>query len=75
MTLGKQSLATRKHVSLNDWQICEIKTALGEADRGEFVTPQELHRSIRKWTRRATQPLQRRKKRPSTGLGCQGTGT
>jgi RHH-type transcriptional regulator, rel operon repressor / antitoxin RelB len=45
--------AIREYVTLNEWQIGEIKKALGEADRGEFATPQEVRRTIRKWTRRA----------------------
>jgi RHH-type transcriptional regulator, rel operon repressor / antitoxin RelB len=45
--------AIREYVTLNEWQIGEIKKALGEADWGEFATPQEVRRTIRKWTRRA----------------------
>ena len=45
--------AIRDYVTLNEWQIGEIKKALGEADRGEFAAPQEVQRSMKKWTRRA----------------------
>jgi RHH-type rel operon transcriptional repressor/antitoxin RelB len=45
--------AIREYVTLNEWQIGEIKKALGEADRGEFATAQEVQRTIKKWTRRA----------------------
>ena len=45
--------AIREYVTLNEWQISEIKKALGEADRGEFATPQEVQRTIKKWIRRA----------------------
>jgi RHH-type transcriptional regulator, rel operon repressor / antitoxin RelB len=45
--------AIREYVTLNEWQIGEIKKALGEADRGEFATPEEVQRTIKKWTRRA----------------------
>jgi predicted transcriptional regulator len=45
--------AIREYVTLNEWQIGEIRKALGEADRGEFATPQEVQRAIKKWTRRA----------------------
>lgn len=45
--------AIREYVTLNEWQIGEVKKALGEADRGEFATPQEVQRTIKKWTRRA----------------------
>jgi len=58
-------VATREHVSLNEWQVREINAALGEADRGEFATPQEQDRMIAKWTRRATQPLQSGKNAPA----------
>lgn len=45
--------AIREYVSLNEWQIGEIRKALGEADRGEFATSQEVQRTIKKWSRRA----------------------
>jgi RHH-type transcriptional regulator, rel operon repressor / antitoxin RelB len=45
--------AIREYVTLNEWQIEEIRKALGEADRGEFATPQEVQRTMKKWTRRA----------------------
>jgi predicted transcriptional regulator len=59
MTPGRKFASTREDVALNEWQICEINKALGEADRGEFATPREVQRTIRTWTRRATQPLSR----------------
>jgi RHH-type transcriptional regulator, rel operon repressor / antitoxin RelB len=45
--------AIREYVTLNEWQIGEIRKALGEADRGEFATPQQVRRTINKWHRRA----------------------
>ena len=45
--------AIREYVTLNEWQIGEIRKALGEADRGEFATPQEVRRTMKKWSRRA----------------------
>jgi predicted transcriptional regulator len=45
--------AIREYVTLNEWQIGEIRKALVEADRGEFSTSQEVQRTIKKWTRRA----------------------
>jgi RHH-type rel operon transcriptional repressor/antitoxin RelB len=45
--------AIREYVALNEWQIGEIRKALGEADRGEFATPQKVRRTLTKWTRRA----------------------
>jgi RHH-type transcriptional regulator, rel operon repressor / antitoxin RelB len=45
--------AIREYVALNEWQIGEIKKALCEAERGEFATPQDVQRTVKKWTRRA----------------------
>ena len=45
--------AIREYVTLNEWQIGEIRKGLGEADRGEFATPQEVRRTVTKWIRRA----------------------
>jgi predicted transcriptional regulator len=45
--------AIREYVSLNQWQIGEIKQAIAEADRGEFASPKEVARTMNKWTRRA----------------------
>jgi RHH-type rel operon transcriptional repressor/antitoxin RelB len=45
--------AIREYITLNEWQIGEIRKALSEADRGEFATSQEVQRTIKKWSRRA----------------------
>jgi RHH-type rel operon transcriptional repressor/antitoxin RelB len=45
--------AIREYVTLNDWQIAEIKKGLTEADRGEFATDDEVQRVVKKWSRRA----------------------
>ena len=45
--------AIREYVALNQWQIGEIQKAIEEADRGEFASPQETRRTIKKWTRSA----------------------
>ncbi|MFZ0773096.1 MAG: ribbon-helix-helix protein, CopG family [Candidatus Sulfotelmatobacter sp.] len=45
--------AIREYVALNQWQIGEIKKALGEAERSEFATAQEVQRTVKKWTGRA----------------------
>jgi RHH-type rel operon transcriptional repressor/antitoxin RelB len=45
--------AIREYVSLNDWQIEEIKKGVAEADRGEFASDKEMERTIKKWTGRA----------------------
>jgi RHH-type transcriptional regulator, rel operon repressor / antitoxin RelB len=45
--------AIRDYVDLNSWQIEEIHKALGEADRGEFASENEVKRVAKKWSRRA----------------------
>jgi RHH-type transcriptional regulator, rel operon repressor / antitoxin RelB len=45
--------AIREYVTLNEWQIGEIRKALSAADRGEFASAQEVQRTIKKWSRRA----------------------
>jgi len=37
-------------LSLNDWQIAEIKKGLAEADRGEFATDEEVAAVLSKWS-------------------------
>jgi RHH-type rel operon transcriptional repressor/antitoxin RelB len=51
--------AIREYVTLNEWQIGEIRKALGEADRGEFATPEEVQRTIKKWTGKKRTPRAR----------------
>jgi RHH-type transcriptional regulator, rel operon repressor / antitoxin RelB len=45
--------AIEEFVSLNQWQIAEIKKAIGEADRGEFATDKQVQQSLKRWMRRA----------------------
>jgi RHH-type rel operon transcriptional repressor/antitoxin RelB len=45
--------AIREYVALNQWQIAEIKKALGEADRDEFASAPDVRRTLKKWSRRA----------------------
>ena len=45
--------AIREYVSLNEWQIDEIRKGLEEADRGDFATTAELEKVMKKWTGRA----------------------
>ena len=45
--------AIREYVSLNDWQIAEIKKGIAEADRGDFASDKELERTVKKWSSRA----------------------
>ncbi len=49
---SKSFLATeaiRDFVELNEWQVQEIKVAIGEADKGEFATGEEVTNVFKKW--------------------------
>ncbi len=48
---GKRKI--RAYVDLNEWQIDEIKTALKEADAGDFCSDAEVELLKRKWRRGA----------------------
>ncbi|MGO9642402.1 MAG: CopG family ribbon-helix-helix protein [Terriglobales bacterium] len=45
--------AIQEYVSVNEWQIGEIKKGLAEADAGDFATDEEMQQTIRRLTRRA----------------------
>jgi predicted transcriptional regulator len=45
--------AIRSYVELNEWQVTEIKSALKEADAGDFASEKEVQAVMKKWTRRA----------------------
>lgn len=45
--------AIEEYVSVNEWQIAEIKKGLAEADAGDFATAEEMQQTIRRLTRRA----------------------
>ena len=45
--------AIQEFVSVNEWQIAEIKKGLAEADAGDFVSEKEMRQTIRGLTRRA----------------------
>ncbi len=45
--------AIQEYVSVNEWQINEIKKGLAEADAGDFATDKEMQQTIRRLTRRA----------------------
>ena len=45
--------AIQEFVSLNEWQIAEIKKAVEAADRGEFASDEEVEKKLKRWTRRA----------------------
>ena len=40
--------AIREDVKVNEWQIEETRKALAEADRGEFASPSEVRRVVKK---------------------------
>ena len=43
------SEAIREFVETNEWQIGEIKAALGEADAGDFASESEVRALAKKW--------------------------
>ena len=45
--------AIREYVKANEWQIEETRKALMEADGGEFASPSEVRRVLKKWTKRS----------------------
>ena len=45
--------AIREYVTLNEWQIEEIRKGLAEAERGDFAGDKDVEKVVRKWTQRA----------------------
>jgi RHH-type transcriptional regulator, rel operon repressor / antitoxin RelB len=45
--------AIQEYVSVNEWQINEIKKGLAEADAGDFASEKEMQQTINGLTRRA----------------------
>jgi predicted transcriptional regulator len=45
--------AIQEFVSVNEWQMNEIKKGLAEADAGDFATDEEMQQTIKRLTRRA----------------------
>jgi len=41
--------AVREFIELNEWQIAETKTAIKEADAGDFASEQEIQTVFNKW--------------------------
>ncbi len=41
--------ALRDFVELNEWQVEEIKSALQEADNGDFASQQAVNKTLDKW--------------------------
>jgi RHH-type rel operon transcriptional repressor/antitoxin RelB len=46
--------AIQEFVTVNEWQIAEIKKAIASADRGEFASEKQVQQTLKRWTRRAT---------------------
>jgi RHH-type transcriptional regulator, rel operon repressor / antitoxin RelB len=44
--------AIREYIETNEWQIQEIKSALAEADAGDFSSDAEVKRVAEKWNGR-----------------------
>ena len=45
--------AIQEFVTLNEWQIGEIKKAITGADRGDFASDEQVQQTLKRWTRRA----------------------
>ncbi len=41
--------AIREFVEINEWQIREIRAAIGEADAGNFASEKEVRALAKKW--------------------------
>mgnify|MGYP001945708980 CR=1 FL=1 len=41
--------AIRDFIDLNEWQVQEIKTAIKEADNGDFATEKDVKNTFSKW--------------------------
>ena len=41
--------AIREYVAINEWQIQEIRTAIAEADAGDFASDAEVKAVMDKW--------------------------
>lgn len=45
--------AIEEYVSINEWQIAEIKKAVAAAEGGEFASAKQVAQGLKRWTRRA----------------------
>ncbi len=45
--------AIREYIETNEWQLQEIRSALTEADAGDFATEAEVKKLTEKWNGRA----------------------
>lgn len=44
--------AIRQYITVNEWQIEEIRKGMAEADRGEFASGEQVRHTMNKWTGR-----------------------
>jgi predicted transcriptional regulator len=44
--------AVRQFVEQNEWQVAQIKAAIGEADAGDFASDAEVKAVIHRWSRK-----------------------
>jgi predicted transcriptional regulator len=42
--------AIQEFIDINEWQLQEIKSALNEADAGDFASEEELRKTLGKWS-------------------------
>ncbi len=45
--------AIHEFVTVNEWQINEIKKGIAEADAGDFASGKEVQQVLKRWMRRA----------------------
>ena len=45
--------AIQEFVTVNEWQINEIKNGIAEADAGDFASDKEVQQVLKRWMRRA----------------------
>ena len=45
--------AIQEFVTVNEWQIDEIKKGIAEADAGDFASDKEVQQVLKRWMRRA----------------------
>jgi RHH-type transcriptional regulator, rel operon repressor / antitoxin RelB len=45
--------AVRQYLEQNEWQVAQIKAAIGEADAGDFASDAEVQAVIDQWSRKA----------------------
>jgi RHH-type transcriptional regulator, rel operon repressor / antitoxin RelB len=45
--------AIQEFVTVNEWQINEIKKGIAEADAGDFASDREVQQVLKRWIRRA----------------------